>query len=257
MDQHGGLTAAETSEDRLLGGRVLLRQPRAGFRAAIDPVLLAAAVPARPGERVLDAGTGSGAAALCLLARLGGIRVTAIERDPVLAQLAAANAVRNGAADRFTVIAGDVTAPTTARAAAALGACAHAMANPPFHRGGTPSPVAARRRAGHESPEAVLADWVAAMARRLTPRGTLTLILPPARLPDAIAACGAAGIGSLALVPLWPRAGEPAKRLIVHGIRGGRGPCRMTAGLVLHRDDGRYTEAVERILREGAALPLD
>lgn len=256
MDRQAGLNAAGTSEDRLLGGRVRLCQPRGGFRAAIDPVLLAAAVPARPGEHVLEAGTGTGAAALCLLARVTEVRVTAIERDPALADLAAANAALNGAADRLTVIAGDVTARGIAREAAALGACAHAMANPPFHRAGTPSPVAARRQAGHESPEAELADWVAAMARRLVPRGTLTLILPPARLPDALAACAAAAIGSVTFVPLWPRAGEPAKRVIVQGIRGGRAPCRLTAGLVLHRGDGRYTEAAERILREGAALPL-
>lgn len=256
MDRHAGLSAGETSEDRLLGGRVRLRQPRTGFRAAIDPVLLAAAVPARPGERVLEAGTGTGAAALCLLARVAEARVTGIERDPALAALAAANAALNNAADRLAVIAGDVTARTTARDAAALGPYAHAMANPPFHRGGTPSPVAARRQAGHESPEAVLADWVAAMARRLAPRGTLTLILPPARLPDAVAACAVAAIGSLTLVPLWPRAGEPAKRVIVHGIRGGRAPCRLTAGLDLHRADGRYTEAVEGILREGADLSI-
>lgn len=256
MDRHARLTAAETSEDRLLGGRIRLCQPRAGFRAAIDPVLLAAGVPARPGERVLEAGTGTGAAALCLLARVAGSRVTAIERDPALAGLAAANAALNGAADRFAVIAGDVTARATAREAAVLGPYAHAMANPPFHRDGTPSPVAARRQAGHEAPEAVLADWVAAMARRLAPRGTLTLILPPSRLPDAIVALVGGGIGSFALLPLWPRAGEPARRMIVQGIKGGRAPCRLLAGLVLHGDDGRYTQPVERILREGAALPV-
>lgn len=256
MERDAGLSAAETSEDRLLGGRVRLRQPRAGFRAAIDPVLLAAAVPARPGERVLEAGTGSGAAALCLLARVAGSSVTAVERDRALAELAAANAALNGAADRMAVIAGDVTARLTAREAAATGPFAHAMANPPFHRDGTPSPVAARRMAGHESPEAVLADWVAAMARRLAPRGTLTLILPPSRLPDAIVALGGAGIGSLTLLPLWPRTGEPARRMIVQGIKGGRSPCRLAAGLVLHGDDGRYTPPAERILREGATLPV-
>lgn len=245
-----------TTEDRLLGGRVRLRQPRRGFRAAIDAVLLAAAVPARAGERVLEAGLGSGAAALCLLARLPDLGVVGIERDPSLAALAAANAAANGAAERLVVITGDIAAPATARAAAARGPYAHAMANPPFHRGGTPSPEPGRRTAMQEEAGAGLGVWIAALARRLAPRGTLTLILPPARLPEALAAAAAAGLGGLVLCPLWPRPGAPAKRVILQGVKGGRGPARLIAGLVLHREGGGYTEAAERILREGAPLPL-
>jgi tRNA1(Val) A37 N6-methylase TrmN6 len=257
VDRHAALTEAPaTTEDRLLGGRVRLRQPREGFRAAIDAVLLAAAVPAHAGERVLEAGTGTGAAALCLLARVPSLQIIGLERDPEAAALARANAALNGRGERLQVIAGDLAARATARAAAAHGACAHAMANPPFHVGGTPSPLAARRVAGHESAEATLAVWVAAMARRLAPRGTLTLILPPARLPDAIAACAGARIGSLALLPLWPHEGEAARRLILQGVKGGRGPCRLLAGLVLHRRGGGYTEAAERILKGAEPLRL-
>ena len=58
------------TEDKLLDGRVTLLQPRKGYRVAIDPVLLAAAVPARLGDHVLDLGSGTGAASLCLAARL-------------------------------------------------------------------------------------------------------------------------------------------------------------------------------------------
>ncbi|WP_439577067.1 tRNA1(Val) (adenine(37)-N6)-methyltransferase [Elioraea sp.] len=244
------------TEDALLGGRVRLCQPAEGFRAAIDPVLLAAAVPARPGDRVLEAGTGSGAAALCLLARVAGARVVGIERNAALAELARTNAALNGNGDRFLVVTGDLATRATARAAAAHGACAHAMANPPFHLGGTVSPLAPRREAGHESAEVALALWVAAMARRLAPRGTLTLVLPPARLPDAIAALGEAGIGGLALLPLWPRAGAAARRVIVQGIKGGRAPCRLLPGVALHRAEGGYTDAAERVLREADALAL-
>ncbi|WP_337876533.1 methyltransferase [Elioraea sp.] len=240
-----------------MGGRVRLRQPRRGFRAAIDPVLLAAAVPAREGERVLEAGTGTGAAALCLLARVPSLQVIGLERDPDAAALACANAALNGVDHRFRVIVGDIAAVAAARAVAAHGACVHAMANPPFHVAGTPSPLAARRIAGHESAEATLAVWIAAMARRLVQRGTLTLILPPARLPDAIAACAAARIGSLSLLPLWSHEGEAARRVILQGVKEGRGPCRILAGLVLHRRSGGYTSAAERILKEAERLRLD
>jgi tRNA1(Val) A37 N6-methylase TrmN6 len=70
-------TAALT-EDTLLGGRVRLRQPASGYRVAIDPVLLAAAVPAVSGETALDIGCGTGAAALCLAVRVPGVRVIGI-----------------------------------------------------------------------------------------------------------------------------------------------------------------------------------
>lgn len=260
MDRHAALSgrpgrdAGALTEDRLLGGRVRLRQPETGFRAAIDPVLLAAAVPARGGERVLEAGTGTGVAALCLLARVGGACVTGIERDAVLAEIARENAALNDATGRFAVITGDVTARAIAREAAALGPYLHAMANPPFHRDGTAPPLARRREAAHESPEASLAAWVAAMARRLAPRGTLTVILPPARLPDAIAAFADRGIGSLAIIPLWPRDGDTARRVIVQGVKGGRAPCRVSAGMALHRRDGSFTDAAEGVLRGAASL---
>ena len=64
------------TEDKLLDGRVTFLQPRHGYRVAIDPVLLAAAVPARSGDRILDLGSGTGAASLCLAARLQDVHVT-------------------------------------------------------------------------------------------------------------------------------------------------------------------------------------
>jgi tRNA1Val (adenine37-N6)-methyltransferase len=82
-----------------LGGRVEYVQPRQGFRATIDPVLLAAAIPAAPGDRVLEGGTGAGAALLCLAARVPGISGLGIDRDPGLLRLARANAAANGRPD--------------------------------------------------------------------------------------------------------------------------------------------------------------
>ncbi len=227
-----------------------------GFRAAIDPVLLAAAVPAEPGEAVLEAGLGAGAAALSLLVRVPGTRVVGIERDPELARLAQDNAGLNGLETRLTVIIGDLADPTTHRAAAAHGPFRHAMANPPFHRGGTVSPEPGRRQAAHESDEAPLSLWAAVLGRRLAPRGSLTFVLPAARLPDALAGFAAAGLGSPAILPLWPRQGEPAKRILLQGTKAGRSLCRILPGLVLHDEGGRFTDRAERILRAAAPLPF-
>lgn len=217
----------EVTEDALLGGRVRLRQPRRGFRAAVDPVLLAAFVPAKPGEAVLELGCGTGAAFLCLAARVPGLAITAIEQDPALATLAAGNAVLNGVA--ADVRAADLRAPPLPRVR-------HGFANPPYWPAGTPSPDPARRQAAHEA--AALADWTAALGRAVVPRGTASLVLPAARWGEAAALLREAGFGALALLPVAPRAGEAAKRVLVRGVKAGRGPDAVLPALVLHEGAG-------------------
>lgn len=238
----------ETTAGTLLGGRIRYSQPAHGFRSGIEPVLLAASVPARAGERVLEGGSGAGAALLCLAARMPGLCSIGIERDPTLAALAQANADANAHAIRF--VAADVLALPVA------GPFAHAFANPPYHdAAGTVPPDAARAGAKQAEPGAI-ADWAAALGAVLRHGGTLSLILPPARLAEALTGCARAGCGSVRLLPLWPRAGEAAKLLLLRAVRGGRAPLALLPGLALHLADGGYTPTAEACLREGAALSL-
>ncbi|MDO9502642.1 tRNA1(Val) (adenine(37)-N6)-methyltransferase [Falsiroseomonas sp.] len=239
---------ADLTEDRLLDGKVQLHQPRQGLRAGHDAVLLAATIPARPGETVLEAGCGSGAVFLCLLSRVPGVTVLAVERDAGLAALARENAARNGWAAQVTVIEGDVADPALRRTLPRLH---HGFANPPYWPTGTPPPGALRAGATHAETVA-LPDWAGFLAHGLRHRGSLTLVLPAARFAEGLAALQGAGCGSLALLPLWPRQGEPAKRVLLSGRRGGRGPARILPGLVLHGPDA----AADPVLRGGAALPL-
>jgi len=125
------------SEDTLLGGRVKLRQPRHGYRAAIDPVLLAAAVPAGDGDTVLDIGCGAGAASLCLASRVEGCRITGIETQRDLVHLANDNVALNGFFGRFVAVQGDLLHPPPRLEP---GSFAHVMANPPFLESGLASP---------------------------------------------------------------------------------------------------------------------
>ncbi len=237
-------------EDRLLGGRVRLLQPRDGYRAAIDPVLLAAAVPAVPGERVADLGCGVGAALLCLAARCPEVSVTGVERDPGLAALARQNLELNGLAGRAATVEGSVADPIPGAPFDRV------MMNPPFLPPGRgrasahPVKAAANVEAGLD-----LAGWVAAAARVLKPRGWLTLVHRADRV-DEICAVLQPGFGALTLFPLWPRAGEPARRVLVQARRGGRSPAVLAAGLVLHEADGGYTPAAQAVLRDAAPLVL-
>lgn len=241
------------TDDTLLGGRVRYRQPAGGYRAAIDPVLLAAAVPAQSGDSVLDVGAGAGAALLCVARRVAGCRLTGLERAPELAVLAAHNIAANEFGSRAAMLTGDLLAPP---GALVPGSFDHVMANPPYDRpgAGTVPPDAAKAAAQREG-AAGLADWLKFCLEMVRPKGTVTLIHRAERLPELLSGL-AAGAGGIVVLPLWPKEGVPAKRVIVQARRAARSPARLEPGLVLHREDGGYTAAAEAVLRDGKALPL-
>jgi tRNA1(Val) A37 N6-methylase TrmN6 len=247
------LTEPDLTEDRLLGGRVRFWQPRHGYRAAIDPVLLAAAVAPEPGAAVLDAGTGSGAAALCLAARVSGCRIVGLERDPELLAVAARNFAADRYPDRLQLVTGDLFAPPAAITAMQFD---QVLTNPPFHMSGSATPPRTLTgRAAHLA-ERDLPSWIAACLARLRPRGWLTLIHRADQL-DVILTALAGRAGDAIVCPLWPDAtAGTAKRVIVAARKTGRGPLRLGRGLVLHEADGRFTAAAEAILRDGASLQL-
>ncbi|HEX2943589.1 MAG TPA: methyltransferase [Rhodopila sp.] len=238
------------TEGTLLGGRVRYAQPASGFRSGLEPVLLAACIPARPGERVLEAGTGAGAAALCLSARVDGVQVTAVEIDPDMATLASANAVANGF-HGIEVLCGPIqTVPLP-------GGFDHALANPPYHApDGSKSPVAAREMAKRGSDSAT-SEWIGRLSEALRYRGTLSLVVPAAMIPACLAEMSAARCPCSVVFPLWPKVGRAAKLVLLRGIKDSRAPLRLMAGLVLHTQDGSFTEPAQAILQSPTALNLD
>ena len=247
---------ARLTRDRLLGGRVTLLQPASGYRAAIDPVLLAAAAPARRGETVAELGCGAGAAALCLTARAPDVRAVGVERDAALAALAERNAAENGAADRVRIVRADIADIRAPRDLArhGLAPCDHAMANPPHL---PPERAMPARRGDPATVEtgASLDDWVTAALALLRPGGGLSLIHRADRMDGLLAALHGRA-GEVVIFPLWPKAGRAARRVLARARKAARGPARLAPGLVLHRADGRYTEEAEAVLRHGAPLRI-
>ncbi len=234
--------------DFLLGGRVRHVQGTDGHRTGIEPVLLAAFVPARPGQRVLEGGTGSGAALLCLAERVPRIGGVGVEREPAQAALARANFAANGR-DRLDVIEADLTSVTLE------GRFDHALANPPWHApAATASPDLAQDLARRARP-GLFTSWARALAAPLRHRGTLSFITSAATIPACLEGFATAGCGSVTLLPLWPRDGRPAKLVLLRCVKGGRGPARLLPGLVLHAAEGGYTEATHAVLYDGTAMP--
>ena len=236
----------EFTEGGLLGRRVVYRQLARGHRTGFEPVLLAAACPAKAGELVLEAGTGAGAALLCLAARVQGVAGIGVELDPALVKLADENFRNNGLNGVFSVEADAERLPFPANQ------FDHAIANPPwFNSAGTLSPDEQRSRAHHAGPR-LLAGWVDELARCLRPRGSLTLIMPAASLAAAATALRKA-CGGITLLPLWPRAGSPAKIVILSARKGAKGPDAVLPGLVLH-DEAGITPAAQAVLRDGKSI---
>jgi len=231
---------------------VKLAQPAAGYRVAIDPVLLAAAVPAAAGERILDAGCGTAAAALCLAARTPDCGLTGVELNAELAALARINVGANGFEGRLAI----VEVAFEAYAAENAGTFDQVITNPPFYAEGrhTRSPEGTRATA-HGEAGLTLAAWVKAAAIALKAAGRLTIIHRADRLDELLAAF-TGRFGAALIFPLWPRAGVEAKRVIVSAVKGRRTPPRLMPGLALHEADGAYTAVAEAILRDGAALDL-
>ncbi|MFN4089657.1 MAG: tRNA1(Val) (adenine(37)-N6)-methyltransferase [Alphaproteobacteria bacterium] len=245
--------AVPTTEDGLLGGRVRLRQHGCGYRAGIDPVLLAAAVPAAAGQSVLDAGAGAGAAALCLAARVPGVRLVLLESEPQAAALARENAARSGADPRPEVWEGDLASPPAEVAGARFD---HVMSNPPYMPRSRGTVASARGVAARQEGTLDLGGWVRACCRRTAPRGSVTFVHRADRLDELVAALAAAGAGGVTLLPLWPRRGADAKRILVRASPGSRAPARLLSGLVLHGDGAAFTSEAQAILRDAAALAL-
>ena len=241
-------SAPETTRDAFLGGRLHVAQPARGYRAGIDAVLLAAAVPAAAGQTALELGCGVGVAALCL-AKRAGVAVTGVELQPAYAELARQNAAANRLP--LDVITADLrTLPADLRQRN----FDHVIANPPYFD----------RATGHRSRdpgrdtalggETALADWIDCAARRLTPKGQFTLILRIERLPDLLGLL-AGRLGSVTMRPISARAGRAPDLFLLHARKDGRAPFRLTAPLILH-DGAGYTDMVDAALRDGAALPF-
>lgn len=240
-----------------LGGRLKLAQPVDGYRAGSDPVLLAATIPAKSGQTVLDVGCGAGAALFCLGKRVAGLKLTGVEIQNSYATLAAHNASANGLmADIHT---GDIRRlPDTVRNQM----FDHVITNPPYFKvgAGKPSQDASKDLAFRG--QVSLTDWVTLCTKRVAPKGQLSIIQRVERLPEVIAALYG-HMGSIQLIPFSARAGRKPHVVIVQSQKNGRGDFVMHAPFVLHAgaqhtdDKDDYTEIAKQILRDGAALPVE
>ncbi len=250
--------ATEITDDIFLGGRLAILQPRHGYRAGVDAVLLAAAVNVGPqtAAAIVDCGAGVGTVGLCVATRYPAARITLVERAPELCRLASENVNRNGLQSRVSICQGDITHPAQHPGAPALPAESFdvVLANPPYHdaAGGTLARDTLKS-ASHAMDEGELLAWARFAARLAKPGGRVILIHKAGALSSVLAALEGRFRG-FKLRPIHPTANAPAIRILIEGIKSSRAPLTILPPLVLHEEDRTFTPHVSRMLREGAGL---
>lgn len=247
---------SDVTDDMFLGGQLRLRQLKRGHRAGHDAILLAAATPARQGQRVVEFGAGVGAAGLSVAQRVADIDLILVEIDQTLALLAGMNADANGLKAKIAAM--DVGASADVFAASGLGADSAdvVLMNPPFndaarHRG-SPDPA---RKVAHVAAADTLATWIHAARRMLKSGGVLTVIWRADGLAEVLAALDR-GFGSVEILPVHPNPGASAIRVLVSAIKGGRAPMVLHPGFALQEKGGSASAEAQAILDGKAVLPL-
>ena len=251
---------ARSTDDAFLGGSLRILQPKDGYRAGIDAVLLAAAAPIKAGrkDRVLDVGAGVGVVGLAVARRAPRTDVTLVEREWLLADLARCNIERNGLQARVRLVQADVSRrlDELPELRADAESFDHVLANPPYnqHGAGTVS-VEALKATANVMPGGNLARWARFMAAMARPGGSATMIHRADAIGEVLSAF-AGRFGGLIVFPLYPREGKSAIRVLVQGVKGSNAPVELRPGLVLHDAGNRFRPEAEAILRQGAGLSL-
>lgn len=248
-----------TSDDLFLGGALQMRQPKSGYRAGLDAVLLAAACPAVAGETCLDCGAGVGVAGLAAARRIEGLDVTLIEKQADLAALATFNIGANDLLDRCRVVCDDLSRPLSliGGMAAMVGRFDHVLANPPYHSHGRGTRATDPLKDGsHAMQTGAFEAWARFAAGMAANGATFTLIQRAAALPDVLKALDRR-FGRIRVLPLHARDGEPASRVLVQAIKGSRAGLEILQGRVLHISDSHaFTAEFDAILRGGGGLDM-
>lgn len=235
------------SPDHLFEGRLRVHQPAGGYRFSIDAVLLAHQARPHPGDCVLDLGTGCGIIPLIMCYRHACVSVWAVEIQPALWELAARNIAANGLQERIKVLNADLRRLPAVDLPELFDLI---VTNPPYRRlsSGRLNPDAQRAVARHEL-SARLEDVLSAAGRRLRPGGRFAAIYTTERLPEILAGMQSVAIEPKVLRPVYTKAQCNAKRVLIEGVKGGRGGITVATPLVIHGPDGEYSDEVAAMFR--------
>lgn len=251
-----GFAPDRLSHDKFLNGRLTILQPVSGYRAGVDPVLLAACVNASHGQSVLELGCGAGVASLCLGHRVPGLVLHGVELQADYADLARRNAADNNI--EMQVETADLLHLPSALRGLSFD---HVIANPPYYKRQRGTGAVDKGRDMARAGATTLTDWIDVAARRLAPGGNLTMIQRSDRLGDVLQGIDGR-MGDILVQPIAPRVGRKAELIIMRARKGARGDLVLAAPIIMHKgathdgDRESYTDQILAVLRGGAPLSI-
>ncbi len=237
--------SSQETLDTLFSGRLKILQSKAGYRFSIDALLLASFVEFRDTDRMIDLGTGCGIIPLILAFRRKGIKITGVEVQPSLADLARRNAAANRLSSRIRIWEKDFTGLSARKWA---GKFDRVISNPPYREigAGRINPGEEKALARHEF-KATLKDLLHSAHLLLKERGKLAMIYPASRTTDLVQ-----GMRQLHLEPkrlqfVHSRPDEEARLLLAEAQKGSGPQVRILPPFFLYNEKGRYTPEASRL----------
>ncbi|MDR7866101.1 MAG: tRNA1(Val) (adenine(37)-N6)-methyltransferase [Sporomusaceae bacterium] len=236
--------------DDLLIGELKIIQQAGQFRFSLDAVLLAHFATVKRGAAAVDLGAGTGVLGLLLAAR-GAKRVTGVEINPDMVDMANRSIAVNSLGDRLAVVWADVRAIPGGSLLEGR-SCDLVVANPPYRPlgGGEVNPREELALARHEIAGG-LDDFAKAAAFLLKEKGRMAMVHLPERLADVVGALRGAGVEPKRLRLVHPAPGKAAKLLLAEGVRGARPGLTVEPPLYIYGEDGRYSGEIMAYYRAG------
>ena len=243
-----------TTRDGFLGNKIeILQLSEKGHRSGLDAILLAATLPSDISGTLADLGSGSGVAGIAAIALRPQLEVTLVENNPHLTELAyqSSKLAKNATIKhRIKVLKADVTLSGTKRVAAGLndGSFDYVIMNPPYNDISSHRTSQDKFKAeAHMMGEGGLDAWMRTATTILKPGGMLAMIYRASAIGQIIAATQGR-FGGLTVMPIYSRADEPAKRLLLSAIKGSRAPISFAPPIIIHNKDGSFTAKAAAIL---------
>ena len=247
MDRCDSLIHDDETVESLFGGRLQILQKKKGYRYTIDSVLLAHFVEPKKGERILELGAGSCVISLLLAFQNPGVRVTGLELQTELADMAGRSISMNGLEGRVNILQGDVR-----NAAELLEARSQDVVvfNPPYRKMGSGklNPGREKALARHEIAGSI-ADFLRAASYALETGGRVCLIYPCSRMVEAIHRMRVEKMEPKRLRMVHSRPGSRGDFILVEGMKGGGEELSVLSPLFVYREDERYSEELETLFR--------